>query len=671
MMKNYTRYIFPVLVTGALLLGSCAQQRKLSNLRVENVLPTLQLPPDRNYIPEVKDVTIRQRDTLKVTDLDGKELLVMRAVWDEETKDMVATEQLEAARVTARFRNIAERNGKIDLEFQVIVPEKMQDTHWQLRFYPDMFILGDSLRLDDVVITGAQYRRAQLRGYEQYERWLRKIITDTTLLIDWRNLNIFIQRNIPQIYAFRNDTTYVSDDEFYSWFGVSEQEAIEHYKKVYLIRRNERLKKLRTKKWQQYVKAPIVDAGIKLDTVIEGYNGDLVYNYIQTINTRKGLRKVDIVLSGEIYDMDKPIYTMDPTDPLTFYISSVSAFVSDQERYLTKVVSRKASANATANIEFRSGRDNVEENLNGNRREISYIKSNLVSLLQNDTFELDSITIVSSASPEGSESSNKSLSTRRAKSSSSYFESYVGYVIDSLKREEGMMITVGENNDESNMFSTRRSYPKIRFYSRSGGENWALLDELVQKDTVMTEEDKASYFELRETVKDNDAREKRMAQTSYYKHLFNDVYPKLRTSRFDFALHRRNMIKDTVHTTELDTVYMRGVQLLKDHEYEAALAILRPYQDYNTAVAYVALDYNASAMEILKDEEKTAQVNYMLALLYSRKGDDEKAVQHYLNACQQEQSYVYRGNLDPEISVLIKRYNLNADDGDDFGDLGF
>ena len=129
------------------------------------------------------------------------------------------------------------------------------------------------------------------------------------------------------------------------------------------------------------------------------------------------------------------------------------------------------------------------------------------------------------------------------------------------------------------------------------------------------------------------------------------------------------MVKDTVHTTELDTVYMRGVQLLRDHDYEGALAILRPYHDYNTAVAYVALDYNASAMEILKDIEKTAPVNYMLALLYSRRGDDQQAVQYYLNACQQEQSYVYRGNLDPEISVLIKRYGLNADDGD-LGDLG-
>ena len=74
--------------------------------------------------------------------------------------------------MTARFRNVAERHGRIDLKFEVVVPEKMQDSRWQLRFYPDMFVLEDSLRLESVYITGNDYRKAQLRGYEQYDRFL-------------------------------------------------------------------------------------------------------------------------------------------------------------------------------------------------------------------------------------------------------------------------------------------------------------------------------------------------------------------------------------------------------------------------------------------------------------------------------------------------------------------
>ena len=146
--------------------------------------------------------------------------------------------------------------------------------------------------------------------------------------------------------------------------------------------------------------------------------------------------------------------------------------------------------------------------------------------------------------------------------------------------------------------------------------------------------------------------------------------PNTGTVRFTFALHRKGMVKDTVHTTELDTVYMRGVEAIRDHDYELALTYLAPYQDYNTAVAYVALDRNLSALKILEGMPRTGPVDYMLALLYARQGDERKAVQYYLDACGRDRSYVSRGNLDPEISALIRRYNLHAEPADDdWGDL--
>ena len=73
------------------------------------------------------------------------------------------------------------------------------------------------------------------------------------------------------------------------------------------------------------------------------------------------------------------------------------------------------------------------------------------------------------------------------------------------------------------------------------------------------------------------------------------------------------------------------------------------------------MDYNESALSILDRLDKTPAVNYLLAIVHSRKGEDQEAVQHYLDACGQDPSYVHRGNLDPEISSLIDRYNLNMD----------
>ena len=64
-------------------------------------------------------------------------------------------------------------------------------------------------------------------------------------------------------------------------------------------------------------------------------------------------------------------------------------------------------------------------------------------------------------------------------------------------------------------------------------------------------------------------------------------------------------------------------------------------------------------MEILKKEAPSPQVLYLMAILHSRQGDFQQAVDSYLEACRQDPSYIPRGNLDPEISVLIKTYGLN------------
>ena len=119
------------------------------------------------------------------------------------------------------------------------------------------------------------------------------------------------------------------------------------------------------------------------------------------------------------------------------------------------------------------------------------------------------------------------------------------------------------------------------------------------------------------------------------------------------------MIKDTVHTTVEDSVYMAGVQAIKDRDYEKALEYLTPYQDYNTAIAYVALDRNLSALSILEKCPESARTDYMLAIVHSRLADERKAVQCYLRACEADPSLVFRGNLDPEISTLVAKYKLN------------
>ena len=639
-----------------LVVFSCASQHKLKTLQSGTVRPSLSLTEEQDYIPDIRKDMVAQRDTFIVKDGD-REVLIMKAVKDEDG-EMVAHDVIDAAVVTASFRNVAERNGRVDIEFQVTVPQSMQDSRWQLRFRPQMYILEDTLDLDPVIITGAEYRKAQLRGYQQYERFLSTIVTDPDEFVNWWLLELFIERNIPDLYAFKTDSTYVSDEQFASVYGVTEKEAIEHYTDDLARKANSKRISRREKMYRKYVKVPIVSEGLRLDTVIQNGSGDFVYHYVQPIRTRPKLRKVDVVLSGDIYEEDRKIYDIPKSDPLTFYISSLSAFVDNREKYLTKVIERRVEENTACYIEFASGSFEVDETIGNNPSEISRIKDNLRTLMGSDAFVIDSIIVTSSASPEGTISFNGRLSRRRSEGISGYFSAWMNHHQDSLERERGFSV-----DEQGNVIvEKRRDIPML---GRSSGENWRMLDRLVERDTTLTPEQKESYCNL-STHQDLDAREKAMQSQDYYRHLREKLYPRLRTVRFDFHLHRKGMVKDTVHTTVLDTAYMNGVQAIRDRDYERALTALRPYNDYNTAIAYLCMDYNASAMQILEGLDRTAQVNYMLAVLYSRRGEEQKAVECYIRSCSQDPSYIHRGNLDPEIAVLIRRYGLNAAPGDEF-----
>ena len=636
----------------AALATGCGMHSRISSLKDNHVSAGLALPQE-TFIPTLKNRQEDTKDTIEVCEPES--VLIMNAVKDE-NGEMTATDVIRAAMVTARFRNVAERHGKVDLKFQVIVPGDLQDSRWQLRLDPDMFIMEDSIRLEPVIVTGAQYRKRQMRGYERYRKFLDSIISDQDKFLNTRQLEIFIRRNIPQLYKFRNDSTIVSDEEFASAYGVTEQAAIDHYTNRFMMNRNERRKSRTDMMYRKYVKAPIVTEGIRLDTVMVNPDGDFIYDYVQTITTCPGLRKADISLSGEILEAGNPILRIPESLPLTFYISSLSSFTDTAEKYLTRIISRRAEANTACYVEFPSGGTEIDMDLGNNRTEIGRIKSNLSALASDRDYDLDSIIVTASCSPEGTVKYNAALSDKRAASISSYFRRYLDESIDSIRQEHGIMLDLsGERRQEQSAVES------IRFISRSSGENWRMLDALVDRDTVISRTEKEQYCRARLTA-DPDRRESEIAAMKCYSYMRSSMYPKLRTVRFDFYLHRKGMVKDTVRTTVLDTAYMTGVQAIIDRDYSKAISMLKPYHDYNLAIAYCAMDYNASAMEILLGLPPTDRIHYMLALLYSRIGEYRTAADHYMEACSMNPVFIHRGNLDPEISALISMFGLNSEE---------
>ena len=77
--------------------------------------------------------------------------------------------------------------------------------------------------------------------------------------------------------------------------------------------------------------------------------------------------------------------------------------------HVRKVIERKAEANSEFRIDFESAKSDVKLELGDNARNVGIIKQYLSSLMRNEIFDLDSIVVSATASPEGSWTLNKTL----------------------------------------------------------------------------------------------------------------------------------------------------------------------------------------------------------------------------------------------------------------------
>lgn len=609
-------------------LGICGCRATLESKRLRDVKPAaIELICETPGAVAQVDSTAGEEPV--VWNVNGKDMYFMRAAKDENGED-VACRVLDAVVVSARFRNVAERMGKVRVEFQINVPEELQNSDWQLRYSPTIFLQGDSLKLDKVYITGSAYRKRQLRGYQQYQRFLDSIINDSTLFIDLRSLEIFLMRNIPEIYAFRSDSSYVSDEQFNSAFGINRLSAMEHYTDKGAMARNEKKKLRKEAMFTRYVKAPIDEEGIRLDSVIHGPKGELTYRYIQEIPTRPGLKKMDLVLDGEIYRQDKKLGEIARSEKLSFYVSALNFFVDDNPRFIRKVIERSSTSTHSYRLSFKTGSAVVDTSLAANGEIARQIESRLIEAASGDLYILDSVTFLASASPEGSVQANNRLSKKRSEAIGNFFSAR-------MKRHEDFDISI--------------------FRASCCGEDWVGLDSLIRRDSLLSDAQKEEYFSFSH-IRDKDAREKKMSATPWYRSVRSRLYPELRSVKLCCHMHRRDILKDTIHTSILDTIYMSGVQAIKDSDYGKALEILAPYSDYNTAVAMCAKDMNYSALSILSRCKESAQTHYLTAMLLVRTGKERDAVLHYLKSCEMDSRFIYRGNLDPEINHIINTYNI-------------
>ena len=618
-----------IMILLMLAVVSCTPYRKMQKIVSGEVGMVISVPDEKPLDEEKEDVKI---DSIRGSLTD--EPIIMNAIRDNETGEMVATDVIDASRVVARFRNVAERAGYVSISFDVIVPEEMSDSDWQLKLRPLMRIQEDTLRLDPIYITGAGYRAGQLRGYQRYRNFLASIISDTTDFIRIGQLEIFLERFFPETYAMRTDSSFVSDAE--TLFGATQADALRHYTRRLKWIRNERRKARADRMYGRYVKDPIVVEGIRLDTVITSSDGDFVYRYMHTFRSRPNLKKVMVTLSGDMYERGECIHHLPFPEELTYYISSLSTMADLTPKYRMIILQRTVYDNTKALIDFALGSSEVDTTLSDNASELRRIRRCIEDVVARDEYALDSLVIMASCSPEGSYAHNRRLSAARSEA----IRKYIGDYVPEEWRDSCLKTSLMP-------------------------ENWEQLRRLVANDTLMGDAAVKRILAVADGMKDPDVAERKLSRMAEYRYLRERIYPKLRSVSFDFHLHRVGMQKDTVHTTELDTVYMAGLDALKGLDYKKAVALLRPYGDYNSALAFMSADYNHSALDVLNRlDDRDPKVCYLKAMVLSRLELPDEAMKYFELSIAYDPYMEYRANLDPEMFSLVKKrqtlINYNA-----------
>lgn len=433
-----------------LICCSCAVKRQMTQVLTGELKADIAIPQMEVPVLSYEDSS---DDTVLTTSA------VMNAMKDSVTGEMVATDVLRASKVVARFRHAAERRGVVMIEFDLCVPSDMIVSKWKLGFYPKLSMNDDSCDLAPVFVTGEEYRGKQLRGYERYRKFIDSIITDDAAFIRQDNLEIFIRRHFPLTYRMKTDSSFVTGSHEENLFGVTVSEAVEHYKRHLLIRRNQKKINDRDKVFRTLVKDPVGRSDVRLDTVLTTLDGDFIYRYQQEMAYRPMLKKIILDTDVRLFEDGEVLARLKSPQSLTYYISSLSSLVDK-----------------------------------------------------------------------------------------------------------------------------RMKYRKVH-------------DSLV-----------------------------------------------------------------------VDTVYMRGVDLVEKADYKAALKILRPYNDYNSALALLLSGYDEAALTCLNNIQSiadggqvglSANLYYLMAVLYSRLGDNYNAIRSYKASVEINPALVHRANLDPEVYELI--HNENKD----------
>ena len=575
---------------------SCAMTHSLQR---QTPTADIKLPGNGSVeTPEVEDIERAVEQIRRVSMNGGRDSVFLAEVERDSIGEVTMKGgTVPTVYVVAKSKTVAERNGEIALDFIIGIPATLQNNTWGLSLTPVVENNGTEEALQPLSIRGELFSEVQKRQYWQMNKYLNRILGDTTGLSSTVSLaakyyeayNRYLGNNKKRL-AEKLETTYKETISF------------------------------------PYLSDP------RLDSVLLR-KGELRYYYTQRYRPTKNTHRLHLYFRGYIDAIDRSQYALANSDTLTYTVTSMLSLLDNQPRYMLKVIDKYVEVRDRNYITFPVGRANVIDTMGQNLVQLAKIERLMDTLINQYEFFVDSITIIASSSPDGSMATNNRIAGERARSIKERLVRKFGHEVDTLIRTR----SIGED----------WALLKRLIRHNSDMPNWEQITAMIDQSRNLD----VTEPQIRQQFPKDYAY---MKEVLYPQLRAVDFRYNLR--RVDMV--KDTVVLTVLDTTSMrgvqqlrDRDYVGALRTLNDYKSQN-LAIVLLSLGYDEAALEI--------LKQLPAKEKNAKTDYLSAIALSRINRPQEGLECYLKAIQTDPVLKFRGNLDPEIQILYKQNNVTS-----------
>ena len=575
---------------------SCAMTHSLQR---QTPTADIKLPGNGSVeTPEVEDIERAVEQIRRVSMNGGRDSVFLAEVERDSIGEVTMKGgTVPTVYVVAKSKTVAERNGEIALDFIIGIPATLQNNTWGLSLTPVVENNGTEETLQPLSIRGELFSEVQKRQYWQMNKYLNRILGDTTGLSSTVSLaakyyeayNRYLGNNKKRL-AEKLETTYKETISF------------------------------------PYLSDP------RLDSVLLR-KGELRYYYTQRYRPTKNTHRLHLYFRGYIDAIDRSQYALANSDTLTYTVTSMLSLLDNEPRYMLKVIDKYVEVRDRNYITFPVGRANVIDTMGQNLVQLAKIERLMDTLINQYEFFVDSITIIASSSPDGSMATNNRIAGERARSIKERLVRKFGHEVDTLIRTR----SIGED----------WALLKRLIRHNSDMPNWEQITAMIDQSRNLD----VTEPQIRQQFPKDYAY---MKEVLYPQLRAVDFRYNLR--RVDMV--KDTVVLTVLDTTYMrgvqqlrDRDYVGALRTLNDYKSQN-LAIVLLSLGYDEAALEI--------LKQLPAKEKNAKTDYLSAIALSRINRPQEGLECYLKAIQTDPVLKFRGNLDPEIQILYKQNNVTS-----------